>query len=117
MPIYRGRTLENGGGGPGTPRNGTNPVPNPPPGGAAGSAQQNPSNQLAIFGPFMVLPGRRRSAPTRRKTSNGPGYKYAKKRPRTRSRKRSGKRAHLVKGSAAAKRFMAKLRRMQKRRR
>jgi hypothetical protein len=87
----------------------------PPPGGTAALAQQTPATQL-----LTVVAGGFR-APTR----------YSSRRPRVRSQprrrrklrlrktsKRGGRksRAYLVRGSAAAKRHMAKLRRMQKRR-
>jgi hypothetical protein len=65
-------------------------------------------------------------APTRYKSGNPFATKRRKKRrksarriskPRRAGARRSKKRAHLVRGSAAAKRHMAKLRRMQKKRR
>lgn len=92
----------------------------PPPGGTAALAQQTPATQM-----LTVVAGGFR-APTRytaggfaprkrkRKSSRGSFARFSRKSSRKRS---SRKAAHLVKGSAAAKRHMAKLRRMQKRKR
>lgn len=80
-----------------------------PPGGFAGLNQQTPATQ-ALFGNAV------RKKKTRRKTRR---KKVARKRPakrRTAKRKvaRKKKPARLVKGSAAAKRHMAKLRKMRR---
>jgi len=94
---------------------------NPPPGGFAGIAQQTSATQLGTVlavGPSRLM---------RRAASRGAGKRYSARRvargsaKRQKTPRRGGgsrkKAAHLVKGSAAAKRRMAKLRRMQKRRR
>jgi len=98
------------GAGPGS--TGTPPA-NPPPGGAAGAAQQTSAAQLTGF---MFAPGFGRAARRpRRKTRTV----IRRAGPKRRSKRKVGKRksAKFVKGSAAAKKHMAKLRRMQKRRR
>ena len=89
----------------------------PPPGGAAGAAQQTQASMpLMLIGPWGRGATRYSSAaPRRRKKVSRRKSRRTSKRT-VRSRK-SGKRAHMVRGSAAAKRHMAKLRRMQKRRR
>lgn len=91
----------------------------PPPGGAAGAAQQTIATQLTNG--FLFAPGFGRSAsrPSRAATTARRRKKRRKvsRRAAPRTSRRSKKRAHLVRGSAAAKRYMAKLRRMQKRRR
>jgi hypothetical protein len=88
---------------------------NPPPGGAAGHSQQTPATQLNYAQVFAAGFGR---APTRysRKRRKKARKRALRATRRTTRRKRS-KAARFVKGSAAAKRFMAKLRRMQKRKR
>lgn len=85
------------------------------PGGFAGQAQQTPATQLVTLASFGVA----RRAPRRQYTlRQTPRTRADAGSRRRRSPKRSSpKRAHLVKGSAAAKRYMSKLRRMQKRRR
>lgn len=80
-----------------------------PPGGFAGFAQQTAATQALLRG---SAPKRRRKtakkAPRRKKAT-------VRKRPARRaSTARKKKPARLVKGSAAAKRHMAKLRRMRK---
>lgn len=82
-----------------------------PPGGFAGLNQQTPATQ-ALFGNAVRSKARRKkrkvSKTTRRKVRRraaNPRKKVARKK----------KPARLVKGSAAAKRHMAKLRRMRKR--
>jgi len=86
-----------------------------PPGGYAGFAQQTPAVQSLLSRPAKRRAG---SAPVRRKKRAT--KKVARKRVRTRAkpatRARSAKKpARLVKGSAAAKRHMAKLRKMRRR--
>lgn len=77
-----------------------------PPGGFAGFAQMTPAGQSALA--RAVLPAKGR--PRRRKASAD--AKPAGNRASIRRRKRKGK---LVKGSAAAKRYMAALRARRKR--
>lgn len=85
------------------------------PGGTAAVAQQNPANQLTALSGMNV--GRRPFGGGRARRRNGPKRRAPTRYvPRTRKNK-PAKRAHLKKGSPAAKRFMAKLRRMQKKRR
>lgn len=81
-----------------------------PPNGYAGFAQQTPAVQ-ALFRPS----GARRA---RRKGRRAAAARAAPKRRRAASSgktRRGGKLKRLVKGSAAAKRYMAKIRRMRKR--
>lgn len=92
----------------------------PPPGGTAGVAQQTPAAQL---GTVLFAPGFGRG-PTRPAKRGGRtiGVRTARRAaPKRGSKRRSMRKAkkakRFVKGSAAAKRYMAKLRRMQKRRR
>lgn len=84
-----------------------------PPGGFAGWNQQTPATQALLSRPTKK---RRRKVARKRPTRR----RVAKKRPARRkpaaTRARRKKPARLVKGSAAAKRHMAKLRAMQKRR-
>lgn len=75
-----------------------------PPNGFAGFAQQTPAVQSAF------LRRGRGGARRRRKTAA-----RSKLRRAVRAKGRNGKLKRLVKGSAAAKRHMAKLRRMRKR--
>jgi hypothetical protein len=78
-----------------------------PPGGLQGFAQMTPASRLALTG------GRLRGSKKRRKRSK----KASPKRRKSSSKKRSsssGKRKKLVKGSPAAKRFMANLRKRRK---
>jgi hypothetical protein len=87
-----------------TPRTPPPPRPRaPPPGGTAGIAQQTAASQL---GTVLFAPGFGRAAARPRRRG-----------PSTPAPRRRGKGAKFVKGSAAAKRHMAKLRRMQKRKR
>lgn len=77
-----------------------------PPGGFAGNAQQTSATQL-MFAKATGSKGGRTTQRRRRKA----------KKTATRSRKRKSPRARkarLVKGSAAAKRFMASIRRKRK---
>jgi hypothetical protein len=79
-----------------------------PPGGFAGFAQQTPATQ-ALF----QRAGRPVRSSTRRKRRTK--AKRAAAAPRKRTRRAKSKRpARLVKGSAAAKRYMAKIRRKRK---
>lgn len=103
------------------PRNGERPGrarPNqPPPGGTAGAAQQTAATlPLMVIGATGRSPfrGSQFAAPRRRKRRKSTARAATRRAPK---RAKRSKRAHLVRGSAAAKRYMAKLRRMQKRRR
>lgn len=78
-----------------------------PPGGFAGFAQQTPATQALFQRAGRV--GGMRSAAKRRKRKKTAAKKT------TRRRTRGKKRARLVKGSAAAKRYMASIRRKRKR--
>jgi len=86
------------------------PIPIIPPGGFQGFAQQTPAVQALL----------RRPAATRRKTG-GRRKKTTRKKATGRKRRatakpaRNRRAARLVKGSAAAKRHMAKLRKMRRR--
>lgn len=79
-----------------------------PPGGFAGFAQQTPATQ-ALFQRAGRIGGTR-SATRRRKRKATAKRAAPKRRRRTTSKK-----ARLVKGSAAAKRYMASIRRKRKR--
>jgi len=76
-----------------------------PPGGFAGFAQQTAAAQNSAR---KAVPGSRAAARVRRK-------KRAKVANKSRRRNRPAKKARLVKGSAAAKAYMAKIRRKRKR--
>lgn len=78
-----------------------------PPGGFAGFAQQTPATQALFQRAGRV--GGQRSAAKRRKRKKTAAKKT------TRRKTRGKKRARLVKGSAAAKRYMASIRRKRKR--
>lgn len=80
-----------------------------PPGGFAGFAQQTAATQALFQRAGRV--GGLRSARKRRRKSKA---KKSATRKVARRRKAGGKR-RLVKGSAAAKRYMARIRRMRKR--
>lgn len=80
-----------------------------PPGGFAGFAQQTPATQ-ALFSRAGRIGGLRSAAKRRRKSK-----KKAAAAPRRRRRASAKRAARLVKGSAAAKRYMAKIRRKRKR--
>ena len=84
-------------------------VPIIPPGGFAGFAQQTPAVQALLSG---GQPTRRKKTTRKKTTRRNP--RTAARRRTTRSRKKP---ARLVKGSLAAKRHMAKLRRMRKKKR
>lgn len=100
-------------------RTDTSRLPNPPPGGNAGLAQQTTASQLTTMGPFIGVM-RRRAPPRRRVSRQKRAATFQRRRAKRAGRitvRAPKKRAHLVKGSVAAKRYMAKLRRKQKRRR
>lgn len=76
-----------------------------PPNGFIGQGQQTAANQLV---------GAKLTRPKRRKRRKATAKRAA---PRKRAAKRTGRKkkaARLVKGSAAAKRYMAKIRRMRR---
>ena len=78
--------------------------------GEVTGAQAEVMRQALMRGNGSARRGARRTSKRRRRKSNGMRAKSA-----TRSRSpRTSKRARLVKGSAAAKRHMARLRRMRK---
>jgi len=78
-----------------------------PPGGFAGFAQQTPAVQ-ALLRKKRTTRKRRKVTRKKRATRRAPAKKRATR------RKTAKKPARMVKGSAAAKRHMAKLRRMRK---
>ena len=80
-----------------------------PPGGFAGFAQQTAATQ-ELFRRAGRLGGQATQRKRRRKSAKKKAVRASGKR-RTR---RAGKKARLVKGSAAAKRYMAKIRRKRK---
>lgn len=80
-----------------------------PPGGFPGFAQQTPATQR-LFAQAGRLGGRTTAARRRRKKKTTTAK--AAKRPRNRTKIRAKR---LVKGSAAAKAYMAKIRRKRKR--
>lgn len=94
-----------------------------PPGGFAGFAQQTPATQYALSRGAAVIGGGRRRAPARRARAaprslmrvGGPGTTRRQLRGLPPIKRRSPGRARLVKGSAAAKRYMASIRRKRKR--
>jgi hypothetical protein len=80
-----------------------------PPGGMAGFSQMTPSSQLAL------TRGSRRSSGTRKRRKSRKTKTKRTKTRRTKTRKtKKGKAKRFVKGSAAAKRYMAKIRRKRK---
>lgn len=80
-----------------------------PPNGWAGTAQQTQATQLVVGG----MSGR--ATGTRRRKRKSAAKRATPKRRTRRASSRSAKRpARMVKGSAAAKRYMAKLRRMRR---
>ena len=91
---------------------GNQPMPNIviPPGGFAGFAQQTPATQ-ALFARAGRKGGLRSAAKRRRKRKT----KAKTTRTRTRRTRSTRRKARLVKGSAAAKRYMARIRKMRKR--
>jgi len=82
-----------------------------PPGGFAGFAQQTPATQ-AMF-QRAGRPGGKRSAAVRRRKKRKT-VKARGTRAKVRKRTTSKRKARLVKGSAAAKRYMASIRRKRK---
>ena len=85
-----------------------------PPGGFFGWSQQTPAVQALLSRGSTT----RRKTPARRKKRATPAKRRrtpARRRKVARKRTRSGKKpAYMVKGSAAAKRHMAKLRKMRR---
>jgi len=82
-----------------------------PPGGFAGFAQQTPATQN-LFQRAGRIGGK--TTQRRRRKKNGPARGSARRSTR-RVKRTSGRASRMTKGSAAAKRHMAKLRRMRKR--
>jgi len=85
-------------------------VPQPPPGGTAGLAQQTPAAQTSLLGmgPMRLGTGRSPGGGSRKSPP-----RYARPKPtRARARPKPKRPARMVKGSRAAKTYMAKLRRM-----
>lgn len=80
-----------------------------PPGGFVGASQQTQAGQVALLGSRGFSNGSRRR---RKRNSTAKRKRTAKKRS-ARSSSR-GKKNRLVKGSAAARRYMARLRKMRK---
>jgi hypothetical protein len=94
----------------------------PPPGGFAGLGQQTRAAQLTVQRAMgSGGPTRRRGPAKRRKASRAAGanrrrsYASGPRTTRARAASRGMQKGRLVKGSAAAKRYMAKIRRMRKR--
>jgi hypothetical protein len=89
----------------------------PPPSGAAGLGQQTQAAQLTsfLFAPGFGRPASRPASRTKRGTKRR--TKLPAQRRKKRAKRKGRKGARFVKGSAAAKRFMAGLRRKQKRNR
>lgn len=83
-----------------------------PPGGFAGFAQQTPATQ-ALFQRAGRIGGKRSAAKRKRKKSAK--KRVARAAPKRRRRAKSKRPARLVKGSAAAKRYMASIRKRRKR--
>src|SRR5262245_28503989 len=88
-----------------------------PPGGFIGAQQQTQAGQVALMGGRGGGGGgarrrRRRSASSTRKRARKSSRRVSSRRARSR---KSSRRMRLVKGSAAAKRYMAKLRRVRER--
>jgi len=79
-----------------------------PPGGFAGFAQQTPATQ-ALFQRSGRVGGQRSAAKRRRKRA-----KTARPAARKTAKRRTARPARLVKGSAAAKRYMASIRRKRR---
>jgi hypothetical protein len=86
-----------------------------PPGGFVAFGSQTPATQQ-LFARWGRIGGTRSAATRRRRKSKAAA---PTRRRRRRSSSSSGKRraARMVKGSAAARRYMAKIRKMRKRRR
>lgn len=92
-----------------------------PPNGFDGAAQQTPANLAAMSAAPPVglwataaRSSGSRGAPLRRKRRRKAAKRAAPSKRRTRRAKKSRRHARLVKGSAAAKRFMARLRAKRK---
>lgn len=85
-------------------------IPLVPPGGFIGAQSQTSAGQTALL-------GARGSSPRRRRRTSSRRARMRKSSRRASSRRRRSRKSpmRLVKGSAAAKRYMAKLRRMRKR--
>lgn len=79
-----------------------------PPGGFAGFAQQTPATQ-ALFQRAGRVGGKRSAAKRKR------AKRKTAKAAAPRRRRKTARKARLVKGSAAAKRYMASIRRKRKR--
>lgn len=84
-----------------------------PPGGFAGFAQQTPATQALFQRAGRV--GGMRSAAKRRRRKKTAARAAPRRRKSVRRRALRAKKGRLVKGSAAAKRYMAKIRRKRKR--
>lgn len=80
-----------------------------PPNGFAGQGQQTHANQLVPAAAGMTR------APRKRRKKSSTRSSTRKRSTRKRSTRKSKRPARLVKGSAAAKRYMAKIRRKRKR--
>ena len=89
-----------------------------PPGGFIGFGQQTAAVQALLRSKSGGAVVRRKKRTTKKRTRKPARRKAAPKRARraTRRTTRGGKPARLVKGSAAAKRHMAKLRKMRRKR-
>jgi len=84
-----------------------------PPGGFQGFAQQTPAVQ-AMVRKSPTRKKRRKKKTTRKRATPSSLAGRTRRKPARRRAAARGKPARLVKGSAAAKRHMAKLRRMRK---
>jgi hypothetical protein len=84
-----------------------------PPGGFAGFAQQTPATQNLFQRAGRI--GGKTTQRRRRKKNGKNGPARAKRARRAGVKRTSGRASRMTKGSAAAKRHMAKLRRMRKR--
>lgn len=85
-----------------------------PPNGFAGFAQQTPATVATVMRPRSKASARRARAGAKKRGMNGSARKKGRAAVRKASR-RAGQLARMTKGSAAAKRHMAKLRSMRKR--
>jgi hypothetical protein len=81
-----------------------------PPGGFAGFSQQTPATQAVLS-----TVNRSRSAPRGKKRAKKKRVAKRRAAPKRTRRKATRKASRMVKGSAAAKRHMAKLRKMRRR--
>ena len=89
------------------------PAPHVPPSGFAGAGQQTQAAQAVTFAPASIAGFSGKSMfKRRRKKKRAASASKSRTRKRSSSRKRKLKR--LVKGSRAAKAYMAKIRRMRK---